>query len=43
MTNAPLVKSIRLSTVLGGDVRLEASIYLRDGYGFGYRQDSFAN
>lgn len=25
MTNAPLVKSIRLSTVLGGDVRLEAS------------------
>lgn len=34
MTNAPLVKSIRLSTVLGGDVRLEASTYLRDGYGF---------
>lgn len=34
MTNAPLVKSVRLSTVLGGDVRLEASTYLRDGYGF---------
>lgn len=34
MTNVPLVKSVRLSTVLGGDVRLEASTYLRDGYGF---------
>lgn len=34
MTIAPLVKSVRLSTVLGGDVRLEASTYLRDGYGF---------
>lgn len=34
MTNAHLVKSVRLSTVLGGDVRLEASTYLRDGYGF---------
>lgn len=34
MTSAPLVKSVRLSTVLGGDVRLEASTYLRDGYGF---------
>lgn len=34
MMNAPLVKSVRLSTVLGGDVRLEASTYLRDGYGF---------
>lgn len=28
------VKSVRLSTVLGGDVRLEASTYLREGYGF---------
>lgn len=34
MTNGPSVKSVRLSTVLGGDVRLEASTYLRDGYGF---------
>lgn len=34
MTNVPLMKSVRLSTVLGGDVRLEASTYLRDGYGF---------
>lgn len=34
MTNTPLVKSIRLSAVLGGDVRLEASTYLRAGYGF---------
>ena len=34
MTSMPLVKSVRLSTVLGGDVRLEASTYLRDGYGF---------
>lgn len=34
MTNEPLVKSVRLSTVLGGDMRLEASTYLRDGYGF---------
>lgn len=34
MTNELLVKDIRLSTVLGGDTRLEASTYLRDGYGF---------
>lgn len=34
MTSAPLVKTVRLSTVLGGDMRLEASTYLRDGYGF---------
>ena len=32
--SAPLVKSVRLSTVLGGDTRLDASAYLRDGYGF---------
>ena len=34
MTSGPLVKSVRLSTILGGDMRLEASTYLRDGYGF---------
>lgn len=34
MTSEPLVKSVRLSTILGGDTRLEASTYLRDGYGF---------
>ncbi len=34
MTGEPLMKSIRLSTILGGDTRLEASTYLRDGYGF---------
>lgn len=34
MTSGPLVKSVRLSTILGGDTRLEASTYLRDGYGF---------
>ena len=34
MTAKPLTKTIRLSTVLGGDTRLEASTYLRDGYGF---------
>lgn len=34
MTGEPLIKSIRLSTILGGDTRLEASTYLRDGYGF---------
>lgn len=28
------IKGIRLSTVLSGDVRLEASTYLREGYGF---------
>lgn len=34
MTSGPLTKTVRLSTVLGGDTRLEASTYLRDGYGF---------
>lgn len=34
MTSDPLTKTVRLSTVLGGDARLEASTYLRDGYGF---------
>ena len=34
MTNEPLIKRVRLSTILGGDTRLEASTYLRDGYGF---------
>ena len=34
MTPKPLTKSVRLSTILGGDTRLEASTYLRDGYGF---------
>lgn len=34
MTSEPLVKSVRLSTILDGDIRLEASTYLRDGYGF---------
>ena len=34
MTNAPLVKNVKLSTVLSGDMRLEASTYLRNGYGF---------
>lgn len=34
MTSGLLVKSVRLSTILGGDTRLEASTYLRDGYGF---------
>ena len=34
MTSAPLTKTVRLSTILGGDTRLEASTYLRDGYGF---------
>lgn len=34
MKGEPLIKSVRLSTVLGGDTRLEASTYLRDGYGF---------
>lgn len=34
MTAKPLTKSVRLSTILGGDTRLEASTYLRDGYGF---------
>lgn len=27
-------RPVRLSAVLGGDIRLEASTYLRDGYGF---------
>lgn len=34
MTAEPLTKTVRLSTILGGDTRLEASTYLRDGYGF---------
>ena len=34
MTAGPLTKTVRLSTILGGDTRLEASTYLRDGYGF---------
>lgn len=34
MTGKPLMRAIRLSTVLGGDTRLEASTYLREGYGF---------
>ena len=34
MRGGLLAKSVRLSTVLGGDVRLEASTYLREGYGF---------
>lgn len=34
MTGKPLTKTVRLSTILGGDTRLEASTYLRDGYGF---------
>lgn len=34
MTAEPLTKTVRLSTILGGDARLEASTYLRDGYGF---------
>jgi len=34
VTAKPLTKSVRLSTILGGDMRLEASTYLRDGYGF---------
>lgn len=34
MMSGPLTKTVRLSTILGGDTRLEASTYLRDGYGF---------
>ena len=34
MTAGPLTKTVRLSTILGGDTRLEASTYLREGYGF---------
>ncbi|WP_148138329.1 hypothetical protein [Olsenella sp. HMSC062G07] len=34
MGNEPLAKSVRLSTILGGDNRLEASTYLREGYGY---------
>jgi hypothetical protein len=34
MSSKPSVKTVRLSTVLGGDTRLEASTYLREGYGF---------
>ena len=34
MTVESLTKSVRLSVILGGDTRLEASTYLRDGYGF---------
>jgi hypothetical protein len=34
MMSALLTKTVRLSTILGGDTRLEASTYLRDGYGF---------
>lgn len=34
MTSKPLTKSVRLSTIIGGDTRLEASTYLREGYGF---------
>jgi len=34
VTVEPLKKSVRLSTILSGDTRLEASTYLRDGYGF---------
>jgi hypothetical protein len=34
MNSKSSVKTVRLSTVLGGDIRLEASTYLREGYGF---------
>lgn len=34
MSTGITARLVRLSAVLGGDIRLEASTYLRDGYGF---------
>lgn len=43
MTGEPLTKAVRLSTILDGGTRLEASAYLRDGYGFLQLANQFPN